>query len=112
MPSNLVHGAHEEAAWERAKRAVKKQYPEIDESNDRFYKLTTHIFENMKALDESTDAMALIDQDDDAALHRTGSASFGKAILGVVCRPLLKAYVRAHSRTLKDGRTIHVPAYF
>ena len=41
MPSNLVHNAQEEAAWNRAKTAVHTQYPHIAEGSPRFYKLTT-----------------------------------------------------------------------
>jgi hypothetical protein len=111
MPANIVKPG-QEAAWERAKRAVRRQYPDINEDNPRFYKLTTTIFNNMKALD----AMDLIDEDGDAEAHRTGHLH--KAVVGLVCTPprvyavLAKAYVRAHTRTTPSGRTIHIPAYF
>jgi len=83
MPSNLVKPG-EEGAWERAKRAVRSQYPNISESNPRFYKLTTAVFNNMKAMSDQ-DAMDLIDQDDDAELHRTGRMR--KAMVGLILRP-------------------------
>jgi len=87
MPANIVKPG-EEAAWDRAKRAVRKQYPDISEDNPRFYKLTTTIFENMKALDTenpNAEPMSLIDQDGDAELHRTGHLR--KAVVGLVLRP-------------------------
>jgi len=87
MPSNLVKPG-EEGAWERAKRAVRSQYPNISESNPRFYKLTTTVFENMKAIhkeDPGAEPMTLIDQDDDAELHRTGRMR--KALVGLILRP-------------------------
>jgi hypothetical protein len=120
MPANIVKPG-EETAWNRAKRAVRKQYPDISEDNPRFYKLTTTLFNNMKALD----AMDLIDQDDDAEAHRTGHLH--KAIVGLRLHParrvilgaflppgepLARSYVRAHTRTTPSGRTIHIPAYF
>jgi hypothetical protein len=51
MPSNLVHTATDEAAWNDAKQATKKQYPDLTEDQDRFWKITNHIYQNMKALD-------------------------------------------------------------
>jgi hypothetical protein len=50
MPANVVKTPHDEAAWTRAKAAVRRQYPSLNEDDDRFWKLTMHIFENMKAL--------------------------------------------------------------
>jgi hypothetical protein len=50
MPANLVEPG-EEAAWDRAKRAAKKQYPDLGEDNDRYWKIVNHIFQNMKAMD-------------------------------------------------------------
>lgn len=49
MPSNLVKPG-EERAWERAKRKVASEYPDIDVGSDRYYKLVTTLFEHMKAL--------------------------------------------------------------
>jgi hypothetical protein len=88
MPANIVKPGQEDA-WARAKQAVRKQYPDIDEDNPRFYKLTTAIFQNMKALEEdpNADAMTNIDQDDDAEAHRTGRREVRKAIVGVILRP-------------------------
>lgn len=37
----------DEAKWAAAKEQVKKEYPDIEESNDRFYKLVTHIYQSM-----------------------------------------------------------------
>lgn len=91
MPANIVKPG-EEDAWERAKRAVRAQYPDIEEDNPRFYKLTTTIFQNMKALDAH--AVAMLEK----------------------ARPrfvvLLKAYVRSHTRKLPSGRTVTIPAFF
>ena len=91
MPANIVKPG-EEAAWERAKRAVRKQYPNISEDNPRFYKLTTTIFNNMKALDEdpNADAMENIDEDADAEAHRTGHLR--KAMVGLILRPQRPPY--------------------
>jgi hypothetical protein len=83
VPANIVQPG-EEGAWDRAKRAVRSQYPNISESNPRFYKLTTTVFNNMKAMSDQ-DAMDLIDQDDDAELHRTGRMR--KAMVGLILRP-------------------------
>src|SRR5215813_6247934 len=116
MPAGSVKTERDEAAWARAKRAVHRQY-DFSEENDRFWKLVQHIYGNMKSM-ESTDAMDEIDQDGDAALHRTGTRHMDKALVGLVSRPSLprvliaKSYIRAHTRTLRDGRTITVGAYF
>jgi hypothetical protein len=109
MPAS-VKTARDEAAWSRAKATIKKEYPEIDEDSDRFWALTQHVYGNMKAVDWNSDAMDLIDQDDDAALHKTlvGRASRPPRLCVVVG----KAYVASHRRTLPDGRVITVPAYF
>ena len=88
MPSNLVHNPHEEAAWDRAKAAVRRQYTDIDEDSDRFYRLTNAIYQNMKSLDKedpNAEPMSLIDQDEDAELHRTGRLR--KALVGLILRP-------------------------
>src|SRR5262245_42265184 len=117
MPANMVEPG-QEAAWDRAKRAASKQYPDLTEEQDRYWKIVNHIFQNMKALSPNSDAMDLIDQDGDAALHRTGTRHMDKALVGLVSRPSLprvliaKSYIRAHTRTLRDGRTITVGAYF
>jgi hypothetical protein len=50
MPANVVHNKEDEAAWERAKEATRKQYPDLSEDNDRFYKITMHIYQNMKGM--------------------------------------------------------------
>lgn len=47
MPSNLVKTPEDHENWQRAKAAVRKQYPDIPEGDERFYKLTTAIFEKM-----------------------------------------------------------------
>jgi hypothetical protein len=52
MPANMV-GPGEEAAWERAKRAANKQYPDVDHDSDKYWSIVNHIFQNMKALDLS-----------------------------------------------------------
>jgi hypothetical protein len=86
MPANLVQPG-EEVAWERAKRKVKEEYPDIEEGQDRFYKLVTTLFENMKALD-------------------TG-AGLSKAFRYVL---LLKAEPRVLERTHVQGLPISIEA--
>lgn len=49
MPAFIKTPA-QEAAWTRAKAAVKKQYPDIGEDSDRYYALVTSIYQNMKSL--------------------------------------------------------------
>jgi hypothetical protein len=49
MPANMVKPG-EEGAWERAKRTVEAEYEDVDVGSDRYYKLVTTLFENMKAL--------------------------------------------------------------
>src|SRR5262245_59022042 len=115
----------QEAAWDRARRAASTQYPDLTEEQDRYWKIVNHIFQNMKALSPDSDAMTLIDDDDDAELHRTGhlqKAVVGllrvparRVILGAFCppgEPFARAYIRAHTRTLPSGRTVTVGAYF
>jgi hypothetical protein len=43
MPA-VVKSPKDEEAWSRAKAQVKKEYPDIEEGSDRFYKLTMKIF--------------------------------------------------------------------
>ena len=57
MPSNLVKTPQQEVHWERAKKAVKKQYPNIPEGSERFYKLTTSIFKNMEGKPKTAEAI-------------------------------------------------------
>ncbi len=47
MPVNVVHNERQEAAWERAKAQVRKQYPDVEEGSDRFYALTMSIYKNI-----------------------------------------------------------------
>lgn len=51
MPANVVKTPAQEKAWERAKRRVRSQYPNINEGTPRFYKLVMTIFKNMVAED-------------------------------------------------------------
>jgi replication-associated recombination protein RarA len=48
MPANVVKTPADEKAWEKAKAAVRKQYPGIQEGDDRFYALTMTIFKSMR----------------------------------------------------------------
>lgn len=49
MPTNLVKTPADESKWSRAKSIVGKEYPGAKSKNpDKFYAITTHIFENMK----------------------------------------------------------------
>ena len=43
--------AEVEKLWDEAKAIVKKEYPEVKESNDRFYELVTGILKKMLKLD-------------------------------------------------------------
>ena len=47
MPTNVVKTPAQEAAWNKAKAQVKKEYPNIPEGSSKFYALVMHIFENM-----------------------------------------------------------------
>jgi DnaJ-class molecular chaperone len=55
MPSNLVKTKSDEAAWERAKRATHKQYPDLSEDSDRFWKICTTIFNSMQGGSSDTE---------------------------------------------------------
>jgi hypothetical protein len=86
MPAS-VKTERDEAAWDRAKRAAHRQY-DFSEENDRFWRIVNSIYQNMKALeheDPGAEPMTLIDQDDDAELHRTGRLR--KALVGLILRP-------------------------
>ena len=48
MPEGVVKTKRDEGLWNRAKAAVRKQYPYISEDSDRFYKITMTIYQNMK----------------------------------------------------------------
>ena len=45
MPVGVVRSLAEEEAWERAKLAARKQYP--DASGERFYRIVMHIYKKM-----------------------------------------------------------------
>ena len=47
MPANVVKSAKDEKAWNRAKSQVKKEYPDIEEGGEQFYKLTMTLYGNM-----------------------------------------------------------------
>lgn len=51
MP-NVVKTKKDEQLWRRAKALVHKQYPDLKETEDRFWKLAQTIFRNMKGNDE------------------------------------------------------------
>jgi hypothetical protein len=44
-PVSVVRTAAEEEAWERAKLAARRQYP--DASGERFYRIVMHIYKKM-----------------------------------------------------------------
>jgi hypothetical protein len=45
MPVSVVHTIAEEEAWERAKAAARKQYP--DAQGEQFYRIVMHIYKKM-----------------------------------------------------------------
>jgi len=47
MPKGVVKTAKQETYWERAKRQVAKQYPNISVGSDRYYRLVMSIYKNM-----------------------------------------------------------------
>lgn len=54
MPVNIVKTKADEKDWERARRVVDKEYPDKkpDDKDKSYWKLTTHIYENMKKSDK------------------------------------------------------------
>jgi hypothetical protein len=50
MPANIVKTKADEKHWNEAKARVKEQYPDIDEDNDRHWKLVTAVFQKMSGL--------------------------------------------------------------
>jgi len=48
MPANVVTNAREERLWSEAKAQVKKEYPDVSEGDERFYKLVMGIFKRMR----------------------------------------------------------------
>lgn len=46
MPANVVKKGQEDE-WDRAKAIIKKNYPNISEGSNRFWKLVMSIFKNM-----------------------------------------------------------------
>ena len=47
MPVGVVKTKRDEAAWKRAKGIVHKQYPNLSEDNDSFWKIVQTIYQNM-----------------------------------------------------------------
>lgn len=43
-----------EAAWQRAKRVTHKQYPNLDEDDDKFWAIVQHIYQYMKSFVDSS----------------------------------------------------------
>jgi outer membrane protein assembly factor BamD (BamD/ComL family) len=39
----------DEAAWDRAKRMVHKQYPNLSESDDAFWRIHSKLYDQMKS---------------------------------------------------------------
>jgi len=48
MPVNVVKTKRDERLWAEAKAAVRKEYPDIAEGEDRFYKLVMGIYKGMR----------------------------------------------------------------
>ena len=92
MPAGSVRTHEDEQAWDRAKTATRKQYPNLTEENDRFWRIVQSIYQNMKAYED----------DDTEVLDKATTPRF----------VVTKAYVRSHSRKLPSGRTVTIPAYF
>jgi len=44
MPKGVVKTRTQERYWERAKRQVEKQYPNIEVGSDRYYRLVMSIY--------------------------------------------------------------------
>lgn len=40
-------GRKDEPKWNKAKEQVRKEYPEVSESNDKFWKIVQKIYESM-----------------------------------------------------------------
>jgi hypothetical protein len=56
MPVNVVKTAEDEIAWERAKEAARKQYPDI--TGPRFYRIVMTIFKKMTHREDAVPPMA------------------------------------------------------
>lgn len=54
MPASWADTPKKEKAWNRAKRTVRKDYPDVSEDSDRFYKLTMSIAQNMAGQKDKT----------------------------------------------------------
>jgi len=50
MPVGVVHSLEDEIAWERAKEAARRQYP--DATGARFYRIVMAIYKKMTHYDE------------------------------------------------------------
>jgi hypothetical protein len=61
MPTNWADTPKKESAWERAKKRVRAEYPEVSEGSNRFYKLTMSIAQNM-AGEKTADARDLLSE--------------------------------------------------
>ncbi|GEM_PF-6170634 len=48
MPAAVVKSPADEKKWTKAKEIVKKQYPDVNEGDDRFYALVMGVFKQMK----------------------------------------------------------------
>jgi hypothetical protein len=94
MPSNLVKTKSDEAAWERAKRATHKQYPDLSEDSDRFWKLCTTIFNSMK---DGGGAPSDGDTEKSLAAKAVCEVCLGAGVLAV-------QYQKAHGPLLKALR--------
>lgn len=58
-----------EAAWQRAKAVVRRQYPDKSEQDNSFWALVQHIYQNMKSLLESDVVKCVVTIGKAAALH-------------------------------------------
>jgi hypothetical protein len=48
MPVNQVKTPQQEAMWNKAKQQVHKQYPNLKESDKKFWQRVSTIYQNMK----------------------------------------------------------------
>ena len=98
MPA-FVKNSHDEKLWAKAKVQVHKQYPELSEDNDRFWKLCNAIFHMMAGKIEKSFASLLQELD---ALT---------APVWVPCDMLKARQVREHERRGSHGQMVHVRTY-
>lgn len=102
MPS-FVTDTNTEPEWQKAKKIVKAEYPEVDEKSEQFWKLVTTIYKSIAHYEPKNEGV------ENALLAAVGNEDF-KELINILCSNLSLSkdgnFCRLYSKRIDGSRRL------